>query len=275
MNTNISTRETPKNGDFHPDFTPKCAQMSPKCSLAPTQCAVKAALTRPKTRFSSSVKPQNHTLSTPRFEQPHGPLQPIAKAIPNAGKLEIPIALVGTPRSNRRNLIRYSSRQTMSAPLPRHDTLPLGVFIYSLEGRHKPTTAATTIASCVINSQKPYILWTLHRYPTTLLTACKNTAQRCQLPSSNSWLRTDSDLCNGPTAKLRKCVFPASSGAIRDEQSTPNRRDSETQYLGHRRVPLPVQTCRPRCLLGTTDQHSQRTASRTHRTLHHLIRHAG
>ncbi len=49
MNGYISTPKTPKNGDFHPNSTPKCAPMSPQCSLTPAQCAVKAGLAHSKT----------------------------------------------------------------------------------------------------------------------------------------------------------------------------------------------------------------------------------
>ena len=68
MNTHISTRQTPKNGTFHPNFTTKCAPMSPKCSLAPTQCAVKAALahlkTAPNITKNGPFLPKIHTAKT-------------------------------------------------------------------------------------------------------------------------------------------------------------------------------------------------------------------
>ncbi len=59
MNTNISTRETPKNGDFHPNSTAKCAPMSPQCSVAPLQCAVKAGLAHSKTPLFTGKNPNS------------------------------------------------------------------------------------------------------------------------------------------------------------------------------------------------------------------------
>ena len=71
MNSNISTRQTRKNGTFSSNSTPKCAPMSSKCSLAPTQCAVKATLAHSKTRFFITQNPYSPGQSPTAIPQSH------------------------------------------------------------------------------------------------------------------------------------------------------------------------------------------------------------
>ena len=106
MNAYISTRETPKTGTFHPNSTPKCASMLPKCSLAPAQCAVKAGLAHPKTRFSYNVKPQNKAL----FHAP--PLGKSQQPFPNRRLITRPPATSELPKKGKQTRMSMKSKTT-------------------------------------------------------------------------------------------------------------------------------------------------------------------